>query len=209
MTKSIQEIYFSFKEIAYDSPERAIDFFKDNLIFFKNLQSLFDEDELYFYMELTWKYLNSCYNKGQYNDTVTGVNSSLQFINSEATRLKIGIDKNDWFNGLLFLKAMACYKLKDYNSSTALLKKLSEKDRNNDSYKEWLNYSVYGKRHSIITAINISCILLFAIKFAFESQISNYYLSQTLSCIALLGIISTSAYECYIKRSLKRTKSYH
>lgn len=99
---------------------------------------------------------------------------------------------------------MASYNLKDYKTSTPIFKKLVQLDNQNDRYKSWLTHSKYGLKLWLVRTINIICGGLALTEIVFESQISNYYVRQSMLGIGLLGLLLNWTYEYYLKRNHRK-----
>ena len=145
-TNRIENIYTDYRTATEFSPDYTLDFFTKNSILFNNLAKFTDKEELELYVELMNQNLNALYQKGRYSETVATAEQSIKFVNTEIERLNLAPFTNEWCSGILFLEAMALYNLRNYKTSTKIFKRLAEKDRRNENYKNWLSYSLYGQR---------------------------------------------------------------
>lgn len=205
-TNSIQLLYSDYRTATEYSPEYALDFFSRNALQFNNITTFQDCDELQLYIELTWQYLNALFLKDRYNVTVDQSIKHLEIIDREMKRLHITSIKNDWYYGILFLKGMATYRLRDYKTSTLIFKQLMGVDLKNDNYKNWFNFSRYGQRMWISRTITIVCGALLLIEIFFKSYIPFFMVRISLDGMALTGFIGTLFYDYYIKRSFRKTQ---
>ncbi len=203
---TIENIYFDYRTATEYSPDYTLDFFTKNSILFSNLTTFKDEEELKLYCELVYQNLNALYQKGRYNDTANTAEKSLQFIDNEIERLRLTTFDDHWYNGILSFKAMALYNVRDYKASTNIFRKLTQCDKNNENYKKWLSYSLYGQRMWISKTIAVLCGLLILIEIFFKQYIPSFFVRMSLNSIALVGFIGTSLYDYYIKRSFRKTK---
>jgi hypothetical protein len=203
-TNSIQLLYSDYRTATEYSPEYVLDFFSRNALQFNNITRFQDGDELHLYIELTWQYLNALFIKDRYNVTVDQSIKHLEIIDREMEHLNITSIKNDWYYGILFLKGMATYRLRDYKTSTLIFKRLIEVDPENDNYKNWLNSSRYGQRMWISRTITIICVALLLIEIFFKKYIPSFIARLSLDGIALTGFIVILFYDYYIKRSFRK-----
>lgn len=162
MTSNIEKIYDDFRTDFDSKPDFVIDFYSKNSLFFNNIKTFKNKEELRLFIEITWHYLNAIYQKDRFNDTVDNANQNLLLIDNEIDLLNANDLKDDWYNGVLHFKGMATYRLRDYKTSTSIYKYLTSVDSKNDSYKNWLNYSSYGQKIWLVNTINIVCGLLIA-----------------------------------------------
>ncbi len=205
-TNSIQFLYNDYRSATEYSPEYALDFFSRNALQFNNITSFQDSEELHLYIELTWQYLNALFVKDRYNVTVDQSIKHLEIIDRERERLNITSTKNDWYYGILFIKGMATYRLRDYKTSTLIFKRLMVVDPKNDNYKNWFNFSTYGQRMWMSKTITIVCGVILLIEIFFKSYIPSFMVRMSLDGIALTGFIGTLFYDYYIKRSFRKTQ---
>ena len=205
MTNSIENIYSDFRTNYVDKPEFAIDFYEKNSIYLNNIKQFRDKNELRFYIELVSKYAEAVYQKDRCNLAVDIVDKQQIFIDNEIQRLDADDLKDAWYHSLQFVKAMASYNLKDYKTATPIFKKLVQFDNQNDRYKNWLTHSQYGLKLWLVRTINIVCVGLVVAEMIFKSQIPNYHVRQTMLVVGLLGLLSNSAFEYYLKRNHRKT----
>lgn len=205
MTRNIEKIYSDFRTDFENSPDYVIDFYSKNILFLNNIETFTDKEELRFFIEIVWQYLNAIYQKDRFNETVDFSDRNLKLIDSELSRLVADDLKNDWYNGILHFKGMAAYRLRDYKTSTLIYKYLTTADPKNDSFKNWLNYSAYGQRLWLINSINVVCGLLVLIYFFSKEYIELFSVRISILGIAMLGLFTNWGYEYYIKRSFRRT----
>ncbi len=205
MTTNIEKIYDDFRTDFENKPDFVIDFYSKNILFFSNIKTFKNKEELRLFIEITWQYLNAIYQKDRFNDTVDNANRNLQLIDNEIDRLNANDLKDDWYNGILHFKGMATYRLKDYKTSTPIYKYLTSAVPKNDSFKNWLNYSSYGQKIWLVNTINIVCGLLIAVYFFAKDYIELFEIRISILSIGFLGLMGNWAYEYYIKRSFRRT----
>jgi hypothetical protein len=205
MTSNIEKIYDDFRTDFENKPDYVIDFYSKNSLFFSNIKTFKNKEELRLFIEITWQYLNAIYQKDRFNDTVDNASRNLQLIEKEIDRLDANDLKDDWYNGVLHFKGMATYRLRDYKTSTPIYKYLTSADPKNDNFKNWLNYSSYGQKIWLVNTINIVCGLLIVVFFFAKEYIELFEIRISLLSIGFLGLIGNWAYEYYIKRSFRRT----
>lgn len=205
MTRNIEKIYNDFRADFENSSDYVIDFYSKNNLFLNNIKTFTDKEELRLFIEIVWQYLHAVYQKDRFNETVDFVDKNLKLIHSELTRLNADELKDDWYNGILHFKGMASYRLRDFKTSTQIYKHLTKTDPNNDSFKNWLNYSSYGQRLWLVNTISILCGLLFVTVIVFQEQIQSFELRVSILGLGLLGLIGNWGYEYYIKRSFRKT----
>ena len=205
MTNNIEYIYSDFRTNYVDKPEFAIDFYEKNSIYLNNIKQFKDKDELTLFIEIVCKYAEAVYQKDRFNLAIDIVNKQQVFIDNEIQRLNADDLKDAWYHNLQFVKGMASYNLKDYNTATPIFKKLVQFDNQNDRYKNWLTHSQYGLKLWLVRTINIVCGGLLVTEIVFKSQIPNYYVRQSILVIGLLGILSNWGFEYYLKRNHRKT----
>ncbi len=130
---------------------------------------------------------------------------NLKFIENEIERLSLKAFIDEWYIGLPSFEAMALYHLRDYKASTNIFRQLTQYDKRNGNYKNWLSYSLYGQRMWISKTITVLCGLLILIEIFFKRYIPSFLVRMSLDGIALIGLVGTAIYDYYIKRSFKRT----
>jgi tetratricopeptide (TPR) repeat protein len=204
MTSTIETIYNDFRSAKQFSNDYAIDFFETNPVSLSDFKTFKDRNDLKFFIELVWQYANALYLKNRYNDTIDKTIKYFPVIESEVERVGDRTLKDDWYYGILFLKGMASYNLRDYKASTPIFKQLVARDPKNENYQKWLNYSLYGQRMWISKTIVIVCCALIAIEIFFGKYVPSIA-RMSLDGIALLGLIGTGVYDYYIKRSRRKS----
>jgi tetratricopeptide (TPR) repeat protein len=205
MTNNLTVLYNDFRTDFENSPDFVIDFYTKSSVFFNNIKAFKDEHDLRYFIEMTCKYVEAVYQKDRYNQALDLIDKYLPFIDNEISRLNADELKDGWYQSFHFVKAMSLYKLKDYSRATPIFKTLTNIDPENDNYKSWLRYSVYGQRLWLTYLINVVAGLFIVSDIFFESYISNYYVQQSLLGIGLLLLIGSGLYEYFIKRSFRRT----
>ena len=204
-TNTIENIYFDYRTATEYPPDYTLEFFKKNSVLFSNLATFKDEKELKLYCELVYQNLSALYQKGRYNDTVDTAKKTLKFIEYEIERLSLKAFNDEWYIGLLSFEAMALYQLRDYKASTNIFRQLTQYDKRNENYKNWLSYSLYGQRMWISKTITVLCGLMILIEIFFKRYIPSFLVRMSLDGMALIGLVGTAIYDYYIKRSFRRT----
>lgn len=201
---SIQILYSDYRTETEYSPDYTLNFFSKYALDFNNIIRFQNSDDLNLYIELTWQYINALFVKDRYNVTIDQSSKHLEIIDEEMERLNINSINNDWYYGILLLKGMATYRLRDYKTSTLIFKRLLEADPKNDNYKIWYNFSRYGQRMWISRTITILCCALLLFEIFFKKYIPSFLVGISLDGLALIGIIGTLVYDYFIKRSFRR-----
>jgi hypothetical protein len=204
-TTSIENLYEDYRAVSEYPPDYTLDFFQKNAIYLKNLPAFKNDNELKLFIELSWQHVNALYLKDRYNETVDNAINYLKIINSKINQHDLTFIKDDWYYGILLVKGIATYRLQDYKTSTAIFEELTEHDSKNENYKNWLRYSMYGKRLWISKTIAVLCAVLFLAEVFFKKYISSFYLRFSLDSIALIGLIGTLIYDYYIKISFRKS----
>ncbi|WP_298146914.1 hypothetical protein [Flavobacterium sp.] len=209
MTNNIEKIYNDLKLNFESAPEHTIDFYSKNSLTLNNIKTFKDKEDLRLFIEIVWQYLNAVYQKDRFNETVDFATKNLNLIDSELIRFNAEELKDQWYNGILHFKGMASYRLRDYKTSTPIYKYLTKSDPKNDSFKNWLNYSIYGQRLWLVNTINtLSGVLLLVYLFAKE-YIENSEIRIAILLIAGIGLFGNWGYEYYMKRSFRKsTKTF-
>lgn len=204
-TNTIENIYFDYRTAAEYPPDYTLEFYIKNSILFSNLAAFKDEKGLRLYCELVYQHLSALYQKGRYNDIVDTATKSLIFIDTEKERLSLRTFSDEWYNGILSFEAMALYQLREYKASTNIFRQLSQYDKKNENYKNWLSYSLYGQRMWISKTISVLCGLMILIEIFFKRYIPSFGIRISLDGIAFVGLVGTIIYDYFIKRSFTRT----
>jgi hypothetical protein len=202
---SIENIYNDFRTASEYTPDYILDFFAKNAIPLNNLDTFKDDGELKLYIELSWQHLSALYQKNRYNDTADSAVKYLKIFDSKVKQHSLTFIKDDWYYDILLFKGMATYQLRDYKTSTPIFKELTEHDSKNENYKNWLSYSKYGLHLWISKTITVICGLLLLIEIFFKKYIPSFFVRISLDGIALAGLIGTSIYDYYIKRSFRKS----
>jgi len=206
MTLNLLKIYSDFRADFKDSPDFVIDFYSKHSLFINNIRTLKDKEDLRLFIELTWQYLNATYLKDRFNDTIDHADKTLAIIDIEIKRLDVTDLKDIWYYGILFLKGMASYNLRDYKNATPIFRQLIQVDSKNESYKRWLSNSTYGEKLWLINTTNIVCGLIILASILFRDLIP-VLMRFPLSAIGVLGLTSTWVYGYYIKKSFRKAKN--
>ena len=206
-TGLITDLYEELFYLLENDSNSVLDFFTNNALVFNNLKTFGNKDDLNRYIVLTSWYADSLNKKDRYNDTFELVNRLLPIIDSEIIRLNTPELKNDWYYFILFLKGTSSYNLRDFKTAVPIFKYLVKQDPQNEKYRNWLKHAVFRQRSRIVIVIYIVCGLLLFVQIAFRSfGLASYTFRQTVSIIGLLAVLSTGAYEYYLKRNLRKTK---
>lgn len=204
MTSNLKKLYHEFIVDFENSPNYVLDFYTKNVLFLNNIRTFTDSEELQFFVEIVWQYLNVIYQKARFNETVDFADKTLKIIDSELIRLNANGIKGDWYNGIMHFKGMASYQLRDYKTSTSIYKYLTVADAKNDNFKNWLNHSVYGQRLWLVNTINVVSGILLLIYFFAKEYIELVEIRISILSIAFLGLLGNLSYEYYTKRSFRR-----
>jgi len=207
MTYNIGNIYSDFTMNFEDKPDFVIDYYTRYSIFFNNIKTFKDKEEVRLFIEINWHYLNAIYKKERFNDTVDSANKIKSLVDKEIERFNAIELKDDCYYGILLFKGMASYRLRDYKTSTLIFKTLTLFDNKNENYQNWLKHSIHSQRHWLTNTIYIVCILFIFTEMFFKFLITNYYVRQTLLGIGLLGLMCNWIYEYYINRSFRKTNN--
>jgi len=205
-TNNIQQLYSDYRTATEYPPDYTLEFITRNAILFHSYKTFKDADELNLYIELSWQHLNALFQKDRYNDTANTATKYLQIIDSEIDRLNLSSCKDDGYYGLLRFKGTAIYRLHDYKNSTPIFKQLVTHDPQNENYKELLSYSLYGQRMWISKTILVICLALGTVEILFGQYIPSFIGRMSLLGIAVTGLIGTSIYDYYIRRSRRKSQ---
>lgn len=203
-TATLDSIYTHFKAGFKESPDFAIDCYEKNAIVFDTIKTFATAEELKYFIELNWHYINALFAKDHYNQAIDEANAVLPLIDSELIKLNASHLKNDWYYGIFFLKGMAHYKLRNYKEATPVFKALCVQDTQNDLYHKWHRSSKYGQRLRLINMIwSGSAIILLFVLF-FEEFITSIPIKIGLTTLGFLGIAGNLVYEFYSRRSYRK-----
>lgn len=97
----IQQIFNEFRSLNDFSPQKALEFFIENLNVLDSVSTFKDSDEFHLYVQLVWQYINALYQKGRYNEALDAAIKYLDISDREVTRLNWGDKLDDWYNGIL------------------------------------------------------------------------------------------------------------
>jgi hypothetical protein len=204
---SVFEIYNDFRTNYQADPDFTIDFRTKNSIFFNNYKSFKDADELCLFMELTAMYIQALYTKDRYNAVIDEAGKDLKVIDEAIGNLNPYQIKNQfkWYYEIIFVKAMAFYRLQDYKTCEKLFKELVSIDPQNDAFAIWLNHAKYRNRTFQIKIMYIICLVAIFSEAIFKSyNIGSYSIRIALLIVGIIGILSITGYEMWIKRSFRK-----
>jgi len=204
-SRNIENIYSDFNSTYENNPDFVIDFYGKNSIFFKNISTFKDKEELRHFIELIWRYLNAIYEKSHFSDMVEAVNKFQPIIDKEILRLNAQDLQDKWYYGILFHKGMACYSLRDYKTATPIFKTMKQFDPKNNRFEDWYTLSRYGQKYWIVTTIYI----VFTICMVSTSLLRAYipaYLRLSIYIVGVLLLITNIVCEYYMKRIIRRPK---
>jgi len=203
----ITDLYDELFYLLENDRSSVLDFFTNNTLVFNNLKTFSDKDDLNRYIVLTSWYADSLNKKDRYSDTFELINRILPIIDSEITRLNTPELKNDWYYFILFLKGTSSYNLHDFKTAIPIFKYLIKYDPKNEKYRNWLRHAVFRKRSRIVVVIYVACGILLFCEIAFKGfGLVSYTFRQTVLIIGLFTALSTTAYEYYLKRNLRKSK---
>jgi hypothetical protein len=204
MSENITLIYNDFRSSFENTPDFVIDYYQKNAVFFNNIKSFRDKDDLRLFIEMTCKYVEAIYQKDRYNQAIDLVTRFQALVDTEIERLNARELKDEWYNSFQFVKGMAHYRLRDYKTSTPIFKTLTEVDHENDLYRTWLKYSRNAGRLRTINILTIFFVTLGIIEIFFKSYIPNFYLRQFLLGFGFIGLVTSLLYESYLRKSLRK-----
>ena len=202
----IENIYFEFKTTYQERPEFTIDFYNKNSIHLNNLKSFKNKEELKYYIELIWQYLNANFKKHYYNEIIHFAHQPQQFIDREIGKLNANELKDNWYYGIVFFVGQSNYNIKDYKTSTPIFKQLVKVDSKNDLYIKWLRYSQYGQQLWIVKTVWIVSICLILITMFAGKYIPNKNIKIAMDLMGILLLVGNWSYDYYIKRSFRKSK---
>jgi tetratricopeptide (TPR) repeat protein len=204
--QTLDQIYTSFRAGFKDTPEFAIDFYKRNASVLDGLEHFASPSELKYFTEINWHYINALLQRDHYNQAIDEANITLPIIDFEAGRLNAPTVKDDWYCGILYLKGMAQYKLRNYKEAAPIFKTLLKEDPENDLYNKWYQNSLYGMRLRWVNAIwSVSAIILLFVLF-FEEFIPSKGARLAITIVGFSGVVGNLVYEYYSRRSYRRNR---
>lgn len=201
---TLDSVYTHFKAGFNDSPEFAINCYEENAALFDNIKTFHSAEDLRYFLELNWHYINALFTKDHYNQAIDEANTIMPLVDSEMKRFNANELKNDWYYGIIFLKAMAHYKLRNYTVATPIFKELCNHDQHNDLYYKWYRSSVYGQRLRIVNAIWTSSAIILLFVLFFEEFIPSTSIKFVLTILGFLGIAGNLIYEYFARRSYRK-----
>ncbi|HRO44000.1 MAG TPA: hypothetical protein PL009_14285 [Flavipsychrobacter sp.] len=202
--QTIDSVYTHFRASFKETPEFAIGYFQRNAAVIDGIEGFASAAEVGYYAELSWHYLNAIFNKDHYNETIDEANKRLGVIEGYIGLLKDGGARDEWYSGILFLKGMAAFKLRNFGASTAVFRRLVGQDGGNDLYRKWLRDSLYNERLRVIHGVwAVSAVLLLFVLF-FEEFIPYRVVKIGMTVVGFLGVVFNLGYEFWAKRSFRR-----
>lgn len=206
-TSLITNIYDDLSYVLENDRKSILEFFTKNALVFNNLKSFNNKDDLSHYIVIASWYADSLNNKDRYNDTFELTNRTLEIIDSEIAKFDAYELRDDWYHYILFLKGTSSYNLRDFKTAVPIFKYLVKYDPKNEKYRNWLRHAVFRQRSRIVIVIYVVCGLLLFSEIAFKGfGLVSYTFRQTILIIGLLTALSTTAYEYYLKRNLRKSK---
>lgn len=209
MTRNIRKIYNDLWADFENNPEIVIELYSKNSLFFNNMKTFKEPEDLGCFIEIVWHYLNAVYRKNRYNETIDFADKNLKIIDSELIRLNANTLKDDYYNGILHLKGMAAFQLRDYKTSTSIYRYLTVADPKNENFKNWLSSSSYRKKIWLVNTIYI-VFFLSMLAYAFGKEyIEIFEIRISILVIGISGLIGNMGYEQYVNRSFRRKTKDH
>ena len=204
--QTLDQIYTSFRAGFKDTPDFAIDFYRNNASVLEGMKHFASPSELKYFTEINWHYINALLQRDHYNDAIDEANITLSVIDFEADRLHAPMVNDDWYCGILYLKGMSHYKLRNYKEAEPIFKWLVTEDPGNDLYYKWHQNSLYGIRLRWVNAIwSVSAIILLFVLF-FEEFIPSKAARLGITIIGFSGVVGNLVYEYYSRRSYRRSR---
>ena len=202
-SKDLGQIYTKFKANFADNPEYVKTFFRteaDGL----NRSGITDHEDLQQYSELAWHHVNALLASNHYNEAADEADRLLNILAARTPELSHQVHAGEWHSGLIFLKGMALYKLRQFSGSVQVFRHLCESDPGNDLYRKWLRDARYGSRLRLIHGTwALSAIILLFVLF-FSEYIHSPVLKFGLTALGFAGVVWNLGFEFYAKRSLRR-----
>jgi len=204
---TIFDIYDEFRSSEPD-PDFIIDFHNKNAIFFNNYRSFASDEELVLYIQLADAYIGSLYTKDRFNAAVDEADINLKVIDEAIDTLRAQPLKSQckWYYDILFVKAMASYRLQDYKTAETLFKELVLIDPQNDNFSNWLSHTKFKSRSRLFHMVYIVCGILM-ISAIFLKNIIPPFARISFATVVLLIFVFVSIYEMWMKRSLRKAKN--
>ena len=203
---NLLKIYSNFRSGFKDSPDYVIEFYSRHSIFLSNIKAFKDKEDLRLFIELTWQYLNAIFRKDRFNETIDNADKSLGLINDEIIRLNAEELKDIWYNGILFLKGMASYNVRDYKNASLIFRQLVTTDDKNDNFKKWLRFSSHGERLWLVQTTNIICGIAILIAILLRDQI-HILIRFPILFIGVVGLTFNLVYEYFLNKSFRKKSS--
>jgi tetratricopeptide (TPR) repeat protein len=204
---SVSEVYDDFRTNYQLEPDFTIDFHNKNSIFFNNYKSFTDDIELGLYIELVGLYIQALYTKNRFNIVIDEADNYLKIIDYTIENLKAYQLKTQcqWYYDIEFVKAMAYYRLQDYETSEILFKELVSVNPQNENFSIWLHHAKFHRRSKLMYMVYIVCGV-----FVFSALISKtvvpFFIRISLLIIGFTAIICMSLYEMQVKRSFRKIR---
>ena len=204
--KSLDHIYTSFRAGFQDSPDFAIDFYQRHASALDGMERFDNPSQVKYFAELNWHYINALLQKDHYNRSIDEASITLPLIEFESSRLNAPDVRDEWYRGILYLKGMAHYRLRDYKHAVAAFKDLLSLDPENDLYYKWYHNALYGQRLRYTNLIwSVSAVLLLFVLF-FEEFLPGTKSRLGLTILGFAGVVGNLAYEYHSRRSFRRVK---
>ncbi len=186
----------------YDDNEAFLmESYKKNSLFFNNIQSFKDQEELALFIEITLHYTYAFFEKGCFFETVELAKKKLNLINSEITRLNANELKDLSYYSILYLIGLASYRLKNYKSAIFNFSQLTKIYPENENYKQRLNKATFEHKSSLIHTFTIAIALALIVNLF----VGEYFVLKTRILIKISGLIfllGLMAYLRYLKQTL-------
>jgi hypothetical protein len=187
----LDDIYSDFRASFENSPDFVINFFANHSVYFNNITSFKNQEDLGLFIELTWQYLNAIYAKSRFSEITNTVDQKLAIIDNELGRLSANDLKNDWYYGLHLIKGMALFHDGDYKTAGSIFKGL-----------------MASQHRRVLWLLNPLWILWAFLIFndIFLKDYITKSTSRLLSTIGLLCMLITWGYDYYMRRKIRNTK---
>ncbi|HEY9115550.1 MAG TPA: hypothetical protein VIN10_12695 [Bacteroidales bacterium] len=173
----IKVIYEEFYNIDVNDHSRFVEFYKDNSLYFENKKTFTDYNDFICFTQVVTKFIIGLENNGRYQKTIEYADKYNKILADYISNNNLDLNDFNYYWSNLTSKGRAAFQLKDYKSAIEVFEELSEWDKENDYFKNWLKAAKHRKRNAYNKLIYIGALVFFLLAvLADDRDVSSLFL---------------------------------
>jgi tetratricopeptide (TPR) repeat protein len=188
------------------NPDTMIDFYHKNAIFFNNIKSLNDTNDLESYIHILSRYSVALFQKKRFSQSIDVVNGKLPFIDNEITRLNAPELKNDYYYNIIFNKAASLNSKRNYKAAYPIFLELTNYDPQNELFKTWLVHTNAGIKMRLTRILSMSGMALVVVAILIQIFAPAFRQRSLLVYGGFIIMLSAIAGKYYIEYKANKNK---